>query len=366
MFRNYLKIAWRNLFKNKLYSLVNIGGLTIGIAACILIGLYVSNELSYDRFNKNASRLVRATTEYTVNGTKHEIGTTASMEGPRFAAAFPQIESYVRIRNRDPYVVRYGEKTFVEPKFYFADSTFFTMFSFPLIEGDARTALDAPGKIVISQSMERKYFGDSRALGKLLLVSGTKSYVVSGVAIDAPINSQIKFNFIASYASLTDANSPNWEVEIYTTYFLLHDQKDIPGLEKNIAAYVKVQKDVVLTGNDYLIYHLEPLTRVHLYSALSGLEPNGNITYIYILISIALLILCIACVNYTNLATAKSVTRTSEIGIRKVLGSAKWQLFVQFIGESVLLNFIAFILAIVLAIFILPLFDHSINWLNDL
>jgi len=361
MLKNYFKTAWRNLVNHKVYSILNVLGLSIGIACCILIGLYVSNELSYDRFHANASRLVKATTEYTVNGTKHQIGTTASMEGPRFAAAFPQIESYVRIRSRDPYVVRYGEKTFVEQKFYFADSTFFTLFSFPLIEGNARTSLDAPNKIVISQSMEKKYFGDAMALGKLLLVGGTKTYVVSGVAKDAPVNSQIKFNFIASYASLPDANSPNWETEIYTTYFLLHDPKDKTALEKDIAVYMKSQKDVALNGNDYIIYHLEPLTNVHLYSSLAGLEPNGNIAYIYILVAVALLILCIACVNYTNLATAQSVSRVSEIGIRKVLGSAKWQLFLQFIGESLLLNFIAFILAVVLAIFTLPFFDQLIE-----
>jgi putative ABC transport system permease protein len=361
MLKMYFKIAWRNLAKSKLYSLVNIGGLTIGITSCILIGLYIANELSYDRFNKNADRLVRVTTEYTVNGTQHQIGTTASMEGPRLAAAFPQIESYVRIRNRDPYVVRYGEKVFVEPKFYYADSTFFKMFSFPLTEGDSNSALNAPGKIVISQSMERKYFGNARALGKLLLVGGTKSYIVSGVAKDAPANSQIKFNFIASYASLSNANTPSWEDETYTTYFLLHNPEGIPAFEKKIAGYIRAQKDVVLTGNDYLLYHLEPLTGVHLYSSLSGLEPNGDITYIYILVAVALLVLCIACVNYTNLATAQSLTRTSEIGIRKVLGSAKWQLFLQFIGESLLLNFIAFILAIMLAILVLPLFNTLVE-----
>jgi putative ABC transport system permease protein len=361
MLKMYLKIARRKLAKNKIYSLVNIGGLTIGIASCILIGLYVSNELSYDRFNENADRLVRVTTEYTVNSAIHTIGTTSSMPGPRLAASFPQIESYVRIRNRDPFVVRYGEKTFVEPRFYFADSTIFKMFSFPLTEGDISSALNAPGKIVISQSMERKYFGSTKGLGKLLLIGGTESYIVSGVAKDAPANSQIKFNFIASYASLPNANAPSWNVEIYTTYFLLRNSKDRPGLEKNIPAFMKAQKDVGMPGNDYLIFHLEPLTRVHLYSSLSGLEPNGNITYIYILIAVAVLILCIACVNYTNLATALSINRTSEIGIRKVLGSAKWQLFLQFIGESFLLNFIAFILAIVLAIFILPLFDQLVE-----
>ncbi|HLY68174.1 MAG TPA: ABC transporter permease [Puia sp.] len=361
MLSMYLKIAWRNLAKNKLYNIINIGGLTIGITSCILIGLFVSNELSYDRFNKNASRLVRVTTEYTVDGTKHQLGTTASMEGPRLAAVFPQIESYVRIRNRDPFVVRYGDKTYVEPKFYFADSTFFKMFSFPLIKGNAQNALDAPDKIVISQSMEKKYFGNTDGLGKILLIGGTKNYLVSGVAKDAPINSQIRFNFIASYSSLPDANNPNWNAEIYTTYFLLHDSKDMPGLENKIAAYMRTQKDVGLTGNDYLLYHLEPLTSVHLYSSLSGLEPSGNITYIYILIAVALLILCIASVNYTNLASAQSVTRISEIGIRKVLGSARWQLFIQFIGESLLLNFIAFAFAIVLSIFILPYFDQLVE-----
>jgi len=361
MLKTYLKIAWRNLAKNKLYSLVNIGGLMIGISSCILIGIYVANELSYDRFHKNADRIVRVTTEYTVNGVRNQIGATSSAPGPVLGSAFPQIESYVRIRSRDPYVVRYGEKTFVESRFYFADSTFFKIFSFPLIEGDPGSTLDAPGKIVISESMERKYFGNSRALGKLLLVGGTKSYVVSGVAKDAPINSQIKFNFIASYASLPNANAPSWNVEIYSTYFLLHDSQERPGLEKKIAAYLKTQKDIDMPGNDYLIFHLEPLTRVHLYSSLGGLEPNGDITYIYIQIAVVLLILCIACFNYTNLATAQSVTRMSEIGIRKVLGSAKWQLFLQFIGESLLLNFIAFLFAVMLAILVLPLFNDLVE-----
>ncbi len=361
MLKMYFKIAWRNQVKNKLYSLINIIGLMIGIASCILIGLYVSNEISYDRFNINASRLVRVTTEYKVDGTKHQLGTTASMEGPRLAAAFPEIESYARIRNHDPYVVRYDDITYIEPKFYFADSTFFKMFSFPLIEGNVQSALDGPDKIVISQSMEKKYFGNARGLGKLLLIGGTKSYIVSGVAKDPPVNSQIKFNFVASYASLPDANSPNWRIPVYTTYFLLHDPKDIPGLEKKIAGYMRVQKDVGLTGNDYVLYHLEPLTSVHLHSPLSGLEPNGNITYIYILVAVAFLILCIASVNYTNLATAQSVSRASEIGIRKVFGSAKGQLFLQFIGESLLLNFIAFILAIALSIFILPFFEQLVE-----
>jgi len=361
MLKMYLKIAWRNLAKNKLYSLINIGGLTIGIASCILIGLYVSNELSYDRFHKNASRLVRVTTEYTVNGAVSRDGGTGSMAGPRLAAAFSQVASYVRIVSFEPYAIRYGDKSFVEDKFLYADSTFFEMFSFPLVEGDAKNALNAPNKIVLSESIEKKYFGVAKALGKIIRVGGTKDYIVSGVAKDAPANSQIKFNFVASYASRANANQPDWWVHIYHTYFLLHSNQNLPLLEKNIAAYMRNQKDLGQAANDYLIFHLEPITRVHLYSDLNGLEPNGNITYIYVLVVIALLILCIACVNYTNLATAQSVSRTSEIGIRKVMGSAKWQLFLQFISESVLLNCIAFLLAIWAALLLLPLFNQLVQ-----
>ncbi len=361
MLRSYFKIAWRNLRKNKLYSLVNIGGLTTGITCCILIGLYLLNELSYDRFHVNADRLIRATTEYTVNGAVSQTGKTGSMAGPRLSSAFPQIESFVRILNFEPYAVVYGEKSFVENRFYFADSGFFKIFSFPLLEGDPMTALDGPRKIVITRQMEKKYFGEEKALGKMLRVGGTRDFIVSGVAANPPANSQIQFDFVASYASLRNANAPNWWVEIYATYFLVRPHTDIRILEKNIAGYMKNQKDLDQAANDYLIYHLEPMTRVHLYSSLDGLEPNGNITYLYILAAIAILILCIASVNYTNLSIAQAVHRIPEIGIRKVLGSARKQLFWQFIGESILLNLVAFVFAIWASILLLPLFNRLVE-----
>jgi len=223
MLKSYIKIAWRNLSKNRLYSLVNIGGLTVGIACCILIGLYLANELSYDRFHRNADRLVRVTTEYTVNGALTLEGFCPKPAGPQLAGAFPAIASFVRLLSIEPYVVRYGDKAFVEPKFLFADSTFFTLFTFPLIEGDAHSALDAPGKIVISRSMEIKYFGEGKALGKVLQVGGTRGYVVSAVAADAPSNSQIQFSFIASFSSLPNANVRDWWHHIYETYLMLRD-----------------------------------------------------------------------------------------------------------------------------------------------
>jgi len=361
MLRSYFKIAWRNLRKNKLYSLVNIGGLTTGITCCILIGLYLLNEISYDRFHENADRLIRATTEYTVNGAVSQTGKTGSMAGPRLTSEFPQIESFVRILNFEPYAVVYGEKSFVENRFYFADSSFFKIFSFPLLEGDPVTALDGPLKIVITRQMEKKYFGDGKALGKILRVGGTRDFIVSGVAANPPANSQIQFDFVASYASLRNANSPNWWVEIYATYFLVRPHTDISILEKNIAGYMKNQKDLGQAANDYLLYHLEPMTRVHLYSSLDGLEPNGNVTYLYILAAISILILFIASVNYTNLSIAQAVHRIPEIGIRKVLGSARKQLFWQFIGESMLLNLLAFVFAIWASILLLPVFDRLVE-----
>jgi putative ABC transport system permease protein len=361
MIKNYFKIAWRGLAKNKLYTIVNIGGLTAGITCCLLIGLYLSNELSFDRFHKNANCLFRVTDEYTVNGAVGRDGTVGSMAGPRLSGVFPQIKSFVRIQSFAPYVVRYGEKTFVEKRFFWADPTFFEMFSFPLLEGDPHTALDAPRKIVLSMSMERKYFGEEKALGKVLRIGGTDDYMVSGVAEDAPANSQLQYNFVASFSSLSNANRPNWWVSIYATYFLLRNPGEAPALEKQIATYMNAQKDRGQGPGDHLIYHLEPMTKVHLYSNLNGLEPNGNITYVYILGAIALLILCIACVNYTNLATAQSATRIPEIGIRKVLGSARWQLFWQFIGESLLLNFVAFILAIAATVLLVPAFDRLVE-----
>ncbi len=366
MFKNYFKTAWRNLAKNKLFSLINIAGLSIGIAGCIMIGLYVYNELGYDRFQKKADRLYRVTTEYTVNGVKNEAAADGSMAGPRLASAFPQIQSYVRIMSFEPYVVQYRQKTFVEKKFCFADSTFFTMFSFPLIEGDPKDALNAPNKIVITKSMEKKYFGDNQALGKVLRIAGTRDYIISGVSEDPPVNSQIKFDFVASYASLSNANSPNWWIHIYYTYFLLRNAADAPALEQNIAVYMKQQKDLDQAANDYLTFHLEPFTKVHLYSSLGGLEPNGNITYIYILCAIAMLILCIACVNYTNLSTSQAARRISEIGIRKVLGSERRQLFWQFIGESLLVNLFAVSLAIIFAIAFLPKFNQLVERQLDL
>ena len=358
MIKNYFKIAFRNLRKNKLYSIINVFGLTIGLAACLLIGVYINHELSYDRFNENANRIVRATMEYG----KEDVNTTATTGtkvGPQFKRMFPQIEEYVRTFISHN-VVKSGDKMFDEPRILYADKTFFKIFSFHLVEGDIATALDAPDKIVITRSMAKKYFGNGDALNKII-TSGGKDLKVSAVCEDAPQNSQIKFDFVTQFLNLGNGvKDETWWTANWITYFLLHDKKSISQLQQEINNYMKtpaLRADAGLEGNNYLAYHLEPFTKVHLYSSLAGFEPNGSITYIYIFSIIALLILIIACANYTNLATAQSTGRSGEIGMRKVMGASKTQVFIQFIGESFALTSIAAVLAFGLSSLLIPYFN---------
>ncbi len=359
MIKNYFKTAFRNLRKNKLYASINIFGLAVGLSACLLIGVYIIHELSYDKFNANANRIVRATMEYSSAGTVNKVATTGTKVGPQFKRTYPAVEEYVRTFITHN-VVKSGDKIFDEPRILYADPAFFKIFSFHIVEGDAATALDAPDKIVITQSMAKKYFGDQDALGKTL-TSGGKDLRVSAVCEDVPQNSQLKFDFATQFLNLGNGvKDETWWTANWITYFLVRDEKSIPQLQQQIAGYMKtpaVRAEAGLQGKDYLTYHLEPLTKVHLYSSLGGFEPNGSITYIYMFAVIALLILVIACANYTNLATAQSAGRSGEIGMRKVMGASKQQVFIQFMSESSLITFIAALLALILSILLIPYFN---------
>ena len=359
MFTNYLKTAFRNLQKNKLYAAINIFGLTIGLTACLLIGVFIIHELSYDKFNANADRIVRATMEYRQDGTVSKTASTGTKPGPQFKRTFPSIEEYARTYIGHA-AIKSGNKVFDEERLLYADQPFFKIFSFKIIEGNATTALDAPDKIVMTESMAKKYFGNEDALNKTLSI-GDKAYTVSAVCEDAPQNSQIKFDFVTQFLNIgNNVRDEDWWTANWITYFLLHDKKDIPKLQQQIADYMKtpqVRTEARLEGSDYLTYHLEPLTSVHLHSSLSGFEPNGSITFIYMLTLIALMILIIASANYTNLATAQSTNRSGEIGMRKVMGASKKQIFIQFMSESSVITFIAAILAFMLSIFLIPFFN---------
>ncbi|HTI61829.1 ABC transporter permease [Mucilaginibacter sp.] len=359
MIRNYFKIAFRRLQKNKLYTFVNIVGLTTGIASCLLIGLFIINEVSYDRFNANAGRIARITMQYDEGG-KQKVALSGTKAGPQIQRTFPQVEAFVRIIDNSR-IVKYGNEVFTENRFLYADSSFLKVFSFPLLEGDARTALNAPNKVLISQTTAKKYFGSTNAIGKTLIINDTKEYLVTGVLADAPENSQIKYDFVASFTSLDVSKTEEWWTANYTTYLLLKDKNQLNGLQAQLNDYMRgvSKSELHLEANSPLLYNLEPLLSVHLYSQLDGLELNGNINTVYILGVIALLILVIACINYTNLATVQSTMRSAEIGIRKVLGAQKSQLFRQFIGESFLLTLMSLIAGVVVAYALLPYFNHA-------
>ena len=360
MFRNYLKTAFRNLGKNKLYSGINIIGLTVGLAACLLIGVFINHELSYDKFNTNADRIVRVTMEYKNAETVNKVATTGTKVGPQFKRTFPAVEDYTRTFISHG-IIKYGEKVFDEQRILFADQPLFKIFSFNLLEGNAATALDAPDKIVLTKSMAKKYFGEENAINKIITAFG-KDLTVSAICEDAPQNSQIKFDFVTQFLNLgNNVKNEKWWEANWITYLLVRDKRDIPLLQQQIAGYMKtseVRADARLQGNNYLTYHLEPLKTVHLRSSLAGFEPNGNMSYIYMFGIIALLILVIASANYTNLATAQSSGRGNEIGMRKVLGASKKQVFFQFIGESTFITFLSGSLALMLGVLLIPYFNN--------
>lgn len=361
MFRNYLKVALRSIRKNKLYSFVNIIGLTTGITACIFIGLYVWNELSYDNFHKNSDRIARVTMEYSSSGTVSKVAVTGTKVGPQLKRTFPQIESFVRVIKYSRSVAN-GQLVFDEKNILYADADFFKTFSFNMRSGNPATALAASYKIVLTESTAKKYFGNENAIGKILRINDLQDYEVTGITADVPLNSQVQYDMVASFSSLAVSKTEEWWSANYITYLLLNDGKQIGNLGTQVAQYMqKVSKEELqfpaANGNNYLTYHLEPLKKVHLYSPLEGLEPNGNITYIYVLSIIALMILLIACVNYTNLATAQSVGRSTEIGVRKILGAGKKQLLKQFLGESFIITFLALLLGIFASIVLLPVFN---------
>jgi len=361
MILTYFKIAFRRLQRSRLYTLINLVGLTVGIASCLLIGLFIINELSYDRFNANADRIVRMTMQFG-DGGKEKFATTGTKAGPQLQRTFPQVKSFVRVVGGST-VVKYGGQMYVEKGFLYADSTFFQMFSFPLLKGDPKTVLDAPNKLVITQSTARKYFGYNDPIGKAISVAWygpPKIFQITGVAADAPENSQIKFDFVGSFTSIGASKHEEWWTANYVTYLLLQKPDQLPEFQQQLNAYMRgvSKNELKMPANGPLLYNLEPLLWVHLHSVLDGLEPNGSATTVYILGIIALLIMLIACINYTNLATVQSSAKSTEIGIRKVLGAQKSQLFGQFIGESCLLTIFALVLAAVLAFLFMPYFNQ--------
>jgi len=358
MIRNYFKIAWRNLVRNKTFSVINIVGLTTGLVCCLLLVLYIQHELSFDNFHPNKDRIVRVIMEYSFNGGKPEKGNwTSTKVLPSFKRQFPEVESGVKLNTAwTNMVVKYGNKLFIECNFLFADSNFFNVFGYQLISGNPSKVLNLTNNVVITETSAKKYFGKENPVGKTLLI-GTRQmpFLVAGVAKDCPDNSQLKFNFIAPFSVIGDNQEKTYFNANYTTYLLLKDKNSIASLQKKIEPFMK--EEMKKEKGTYINYYLEPLTQVHLHSPFDAMVPNNNIVYIYIISGVALLILLIACFTYINLSTVKSIGRAKEVGIRKVAGALKKQIFWQFIIESLMITLVSVTISVAITIFILPLFN---------
>jgi putative ABC transport system permease protein len=375
MLRNYLKIAIRNLWKNKTFSFINIAGLAIGLSCFLLIALYVLDELSFDKYNANADRIYRINSDIRFGGADLHMPVTSDMMGQLLKKDYPQVEQYTRLYsfNGDK-LVKKGNEYIEEEHVAHADSTFFDVFTLPAIEGNTRTALDEPNTVVITESMAKKYFPQdaSHGLGKNIEVKDEKSplYKVTAVIKDMPENSHFHFDFLFSMKNV-DYNWGQLTSHNFYTYIRLKQGTDYKAFEKNFDQYIdkyvlpeakqfmniNSMEEFKKAGNS-LVYSLMPLTQIHLHSNRQfELSPGGNIQYVYIFSAVALFILIIACINFMNLTTARSANRAREVGIRKVLGTEKGQLVKQFLFESTAMVIMALLIAIPLVWLVLPLFN---------
>lgn len=358
MLKNHLQIGLRFLQRNLGYSILNILGLSVGLTVCLLIFLWVQDEVSYDRFHVNAARIYRTIEhEQLSNG---EV-LSYSQQAPALAAAlksgFPEIQEAVRFEILNSRLVRFEDREFYEDGFAFTDSAFLSLFTFPLKIGDPFLALQDPSSIVISEKMANKYFGKADPIGKVLQVDNSQDYVVSGVLENVPSNSHIQFDFLVPFDSIQHFGRTiqGWDSFYLDTYVLLTENTDYMQLTPKI-------RDLIIQNSDdgaELLLDLQPLTKIRLFSnAILTPQVEGDITYVVIFSLIALFVLLNACINFMNMATARSGKRAREIGIRKVVGARRNELVRQFFSESILMAFIALFFALCLVLLLLPLFNQ--------
>ncbi|MEP6950767.1 MAG: ABC transporter permease [Ginsengibacter sp.] len=371
MIKNYFKTAFRNLVKNKFYTFINITGLAVGIATCLLILLYVLDELSYDRYNVNAGRIYRVNNEVRFGYNHFDLAIAPAMMGPTMVKEFPQVEQYTRIQWYGSFMVRKGNEILREDRVAYGDSTLFDVFSLHMIAGDPKTALKEPHSLVLNESMAKKYFNSTDVVGKNMLINDTGNYKITAVIKDIPEQSHFNFHFFVATSEKPDSRNDNWLSENWSTYILLKKNADVkklePELNKMMDRYVgpelkgvtNLTLDEFHKSGGYVRASLTPLTDIHLHSNKTGeLEGNGNVQFVYIFSAIAMFILLIACVNFMNLSTARSSNRAKEVGVRKVLGSLRKNLVQQFLTESVLISFVSMIFAVLIAWMLLPYFNQ--------
>ena len=369
MIKNYFKIAWRNLQRNKIYSLLNSGGLAVGMACCILIGLFIQNELSYDHYHKNFDNIYRVLHSYRQFQGNEKPTSPAPDEyqvwgnapvGRALLSDFPEITKTAQFTSPVQLLMQYKEKRFQESNLLFADSTTFDIFSWKLLSGSSQKVLLEPNSIVLTQAMAKKYFGNESPLGQVLKVEDDVVFTVTGVMEDVPSNSHFSFDGLISMSTFK-----NWRPEIFDawgyvdfyTYFLIAPNTNINTLSARIPEFLKRYSP----GNENNTYDIafEPLRNAYLYSK-AGRQPGvvGSLSTIYIFSCVAIFILVIACINFMNLSTARSLERAKEVGVRKTLGAKKDSLIYQFLTESILLSLIALAFAFVIALLMIPLINE--------
>lgn len=371
MLLNDIKTALRNISKQKGYSFINIFGLAIGMASCLIILMFVFDELSFDSFNKNADRIYRVAGSFRYGGRDFDIAVAPAPMAKVLLDEYPEVEDAVRFRQRGRYIFRYGDKSFKEQRVTFADPSLFNIFSIPLVKGNPHTALVEPNTLVLSRETAEKYFRDENPLGKTLRLDDRTDYMVTGIFEEIPDNSHFHFDVFISMSSLPESKNKIWMSQNFQTYILLHQGADPEALDAKfpellmkymgpqIEAFMGKSMEKLMEEGDLRgEFYLQSLRDIHLHSDLLGeMEPTSDVRYVYIFTAVALFILIIASINYMNLSTARSAGRAKEVGIRKVLGSFRHQLIRQFLTESMILSLISLAGALVLVRLALPFFN---------
>lgn len=357
MFRNLLKTSVRYIRKHAGYSLLNVLGLTLGITSALFLIIYVSDELSYDRYHENAERIFRVSSTITETDDQFTWNVAQIPFGPQVARDYPEVESFSRFINMPRAAYKFEDKEYIEEDFFYADSTVFDIFAYKVIKGDAKSAVRDPNKIVLTETAAGRYFGESDPIGKIL-TEGTNTYEVTGVIEDVPTNSHFRFEALAARNNLPKELG-SWGNFGVFSYLLLPEGLDPTAFETKIQGmYDAHMKSIFGPLNIKIEYILEPIIKIHLYSTNANEpEPTGSISYVYIFAIVAVFLLLIAAMNYMNLATARSTRRAREVGLRKVVGSRRSLLIMQFLTESVLLTVLSLILSIVLLLILLPSFN---------
>jgi putative ABC transport system permease protein len=368
--KNYLKIAVRNFVRHLGFSFINVFGLAVGIACCLLIVLFVRDEMSFDRHNEKFDRIHRVGLSGFINNSAFDGVVTPSPMAKALVNEFPEVEAATRLRNFGFPVFRYGDKVFSEERVFWVDASFFDVFTVPFITGDPKTALEKPLTIVLTRSMARKYFGDEDPMGKSLNADRRRDYVVTGIVEDPARNSHFHYDFLAALETYDDSRSPVWVSNNYLTYVVLREDASpeafaakMPDLVKahvapQIQAAIGISLEQFFASGGRYEYFVQPLKDIHLRSQYDfELEPNGDIAYVYIFSIIALGILAVAVINFVNLTTARSSSRAREVGIRKTIGSHRGQIVRQFLSETVMMSFLSVLLALLVVQLLLPAFN---------